>query len=437
MRGRSCPLFVAVVAALTTCWFAPTAQANGRFPNATQLIAAPGDRAHFALRATYGLIQTFDGGATWAWVCEAAIGYRGTFDAAIIIAKDGTLVAGLPDGLSATADRGCTFPRALGPELVIDVARAAAGDERIIALSTSLSTSPSSPSDSGSTLHVSNDAAAWTKLSTIPLLRGQTVDVAPSDPMRVYVSGTRDGAGLFLRSTDGGATFNELPVDLVGGRAPFIAAIDPKNADVVYVRTDGGTVPDALLVTRDGGASFTTVVVPTRQLLGLALAPDGARIAIGGPDDGLFLSATDTFAFSKSSSIRVRCLTWTPDALYACTSRDADGFALGRSLDDGRTWTKFFDVPDLTEQRCAAPSTTNAKCAEAWQAVSAMIGEDPNAFVPDTSPVKPPAAQPSPAERAEGGCGRCGRTSARSDGRWWLIALGAAIARLASARQRR
>jgi photosystem II stability/assembly factor-like uncharacterized protein len=396
---------VGLAAVLLTTLSSSAALANGRFPNANQLVAAPKDSNRFAVRATYGLIQTFDAGKTWVWLCEGAVGYTGTFDPAIALTDDGTLLAGLPDGVSATRDRGCTWSHALGPSLVIDLARTAAAPERVLALSFG------GDASTDTIVYASTDAGrTWSTAATIPELRGETVDFAPSDANRIYVSGTAAGRGVFLRSDNGGATFTAHDVGLLGGQAPFIAAVDPRDPNVVYVRVNGGLEDgaigaDSLLITRDGGTTFTRLTTTPRQLLGVALSPDGTSIAIGGPDDGLFVAQTADHVFTKRSNTRVRCLTWTTDALYACSARDFDGFALGKSTDSGSTFTSFFDVPQLTQLTCAAPSTVSATCADAWQGVSSMIGEDPNNFVPDTGrPTPAPSATPA----AESGCSRCG-----------------------------
>src|SRR6185436_18884948 len=64
---------------------ASAARANGRYPLATQIIAAPSDAAYMALRSTFGVLQTFDGGATWSWVCEQAAGYGDIQDPSIAL----------------------------------------------------------------------------------------------------------------------------------------------------------------------------------------------------------------------------------------------------------------------------------------------------------------------------------------------------------------
>jgi len=55
-RGRRVQLLIG--AALVA--FAPTASANGRFPEANQLVFDPADSKHAAVRTTFGLLRTDD-----------------------------------------------------------------------------------------------------------------------------------------------------------------------------------------------------------------------------------------------------------------------------------------------------------------------------------------------------------------------------------------
>ena len=83
------------------------AGANGRFPKAQALVTRPGsDGRELYMRATFGVMRSTDGGASWRWMCEPSLGYDGTWDPAIAVTRDGVLWVGLPDGLAYTRD-GC------------------------------------------------------------------------------------------------------------------------------------------------------------------------------------------------------------------------------------------------------------------------------------------------------------------------------------------
>ncbi len=121
-----------------------------------------------------------------------------------------------------------------------------------------------------------------------PAFLGLTLDSAPSEPSRLYVSGrygSPDFQGALLRSDDRGATWASIPIPGSSDISlPYIGAIDPTNPDVVYVRLDGDKT-DKLVVTKDGGKTFTEVF-SAKSLIGFALSPDGATVAAGSDKDG-------------------------------------------------------------------------------------------------------------------------------------------------------
>ena len=53
------------------------AYAHGKYPAVTAVVAHPSDAKTMALRSTYGIVVTRDGGKTWRWVCEEAVGAVG------------------------------------------------------------------------------------------------------------------------------------------------------------------------------------------------------------------------------------------------------------------------------------------------------------------------------------------------------------------------
>src|SRR5437868_6340998 len=111
MQARRClATFVAVaawVASLISLVSPRPARANGRFPQASQIVFAPGDPHTMVMRTTFGLLVSHDDGASWQWVCEAAIGL-GTAqeDPCYGVTTAGTIVGGLWQGLAVSPDTG-------------------------------------------------------------------------------------------------------------------------------------------------------------------------------------------------------------------------------------------------------------------------------------------------------------------------------------------
>lgn len=369
------------------------AGANGRFPQAQQLVQAPSDPSRLVLRATYGLLVSSDAGGSWHWICEQSIGYSGVEDPAVGITAGGTLLAGIFDGLRVSSDGGCDFSSG-GAELegrfVVDLSVDKVTPSRALALT---SNGKGGGSFDTRLWESTDDGKTFTQIGTLPdTLLGLTLDPAPSEPSRIYVSGLGGSAAPTLqRSIDGGKTWVERPIaGLAAGAAPFLAAIDPKNADRVWLRaTDSDT--GRLLVSDDAGDSWTEVLAKPGYMLGFALSPDGATVSVGfgdpkggaaiDPDSlGLWRAPTSSHAFERVFTGPVNCLTWTAAGLFACSSQFDQGFELGLASDPMfASGTKDPFTPLLTLTGLTGPlacsTGSSAQCAAAWPATCELIGK--------------------------------------------------------------
>ncbi len=321
-------LFVALAVASATLGASTLAHANGRFPAANQLVSAPDDPSTIFVRATFGILVTTDGGKDWDWICEQAIGLgpTTTVDPSIGITATTNVIASTFTSLFMSPDRGCTWnpATAFAHTLTQDVAVRA--DNPHIALA--LTNGYVSQSDAGVALYSSqiftptDDGVTWASAvpPIDPTLVLETLDVAASDPMRIYVSGIRgvgaSSVGVLLESRDQGMTFTEhdIPLDLTNEVAPYIAAIDPTNADHVYVRTSPSlpTNPTRVILfdasqASDASTGLTTLLTMGDPTLGFAITPDGSKIYAGSLAGGLLVASTTDNMFHQTSTIRVRC----------------------------------------------------------------------------------------------------------------------------------
>ncbi len=366
--------------ATAVSFVAVPALANGRFPAAGQIAIDPSDPTHLVVRTTYGLTESSDGGAHWSWICEAAVGYGGTEDPMISITADGSLIAGIFEGLSASHDRGCQWDFAQGAlkdRYVIDLATERVTPKNAVLL---ISNSVGGSMFLTELWETKDNAATWTVAGVdMPVdFLGLTLDAAPSDPQRVYVSGRYgkpDYEGAIERTKDRGVTWQKLPIPGSNDMAlPYIGGVDPQNADVVYVRLDAPKT-DKLVVTKDGGATWKDAFTSTGNLLGFALSPDGATVAVGGDTDGVWTAPAGTLAFTQVSKIGTKCLTWTNAGLYACADEFVDGFAVGLSTDQGHTFTPVMHLQVLCGPlECAATTTNGSICPDAWGLTKVTIG---------------------------------------------------------------
>ena len=358
---------------------AAPASANGRYPAAGLIAVDPSDPAHLIVRATYGVLSTRDRGGEWRWICEAAIGFGGFEDPMVAILADGTILAGVFKGLSASKSGGCDWAFAGGDltnRYVTDLSAERADPSRAVLV---ISNGIGSGQFITQLWETTDSAGSWTQAGID--LPGEflafTVDVAPSDPSRVYVSGrygAPDYLGAIERSPDRGQTWERL--DIPGAddlHLAYLGAIDPADPDRIYVRLDADP-SDSLIVSTTGGETWTTAFQGQGDLLGFEISPDGATVLIGGPQDGLWRAPAATLQFEKIADTSVRCLTWTADGLLACASELADGFTAGVSIDEGESFTPILHLDTLCGPlECAVGSSVEAICTDQWGATQLAL----------------------------------------------------------------
>jgi hypothetical protein len=424
--------------ATSATFMARPAQANGRFPTASQLVIRPGHPEQMALRTTFGVLVSSDRAATWSFICEAAVGYQSSEDPALSMTGGGTLLASTGEGLAVSAD-GCAWGFASGGlanQVVVDSAvRASAPQAAVVVTST-----PTATTDAGTSVQsvqifaTDDDGSHWTMAraaldsSVVPT----SVEVAASDPHRIYVTTTRGArpsatASLFV-STDDGAHWTEraIPVDGTAGESAYIAAVDPTRADRVYVRTMGSG-KSRLFVTDDAGMQFRAVY-SGGPMLGFALSSDSATVYLGGPEDGLQAASTNDLAFTQRSPIPVGCLAVSGARIYACVVQSS---VLVAASDDGTSFAPVLRLADVRGPLTCPAASSTAACAADWTALSERFGlgvSDGGADAAADS-ITPPA--PS------SGCGHCAATSAPIDRpSTGAAALTVALVGLAAARAR-
>lgn len=356
------------------------ALANGRYPAAGLIALDPSDPHHIVVRATYGLLSTTDDGATWSWICEQSVGFSDNEDPMVVMTKDGTLLAGVFEGLSVSTDKGCDFQFVggdLANRFVVDLSTEKASPDHAVAI---VSNGLGGGKFETLVFESLDNGATWTQAGTdLPQdFLGLSIDAAPSDPQRLYATGrygAPDYPGVIERSDDRGATWTRLDIPAANDTHPqYLSAIDPNDPDRIYVRLDAPSAePDVLVVSNDGGATWTTAFQGTAGLLGFALSPDGKTVAVGGDKDGLWTAPADTLAFTKVSELGVRCLLWAPDRLYACADEFKDGFHVGYTTNGGKTFTALEHLSQPCPLECPAGSTTQNVCPDRWGVVSLTI----------------------------------------------------------------
>lgn len=403
------------------------AWANGRFPRADQLVATPGRPDQLVLRTTFGLLVSHDAGMSWEWICEEAVGFASEEDPALAMLAGGRLLAGLSAGLAQASGAFCAWQFASlpgSPELVDLTVRPLQPDS---AVALAWERTDANAFGYRSLFFRTDDAGqSWQRYGTgiDPGVLVLTVDVAPSDPRRLYASGIRpvDRTAALFVSTDEAQTWSEraAPFDSPREQGLYIAAVDPLVPERVYLRSSGAGA-SRLLVTDDAGASFAELF-SGRSLLGFALSPDGSEIFVGGPEDGLWWASGAARQFERRSATPILCLLSLPNLLYACSNEQL-GFALGVSTDGGRQFSAKLRLSEVRGPVACAPETSGGVCAAAWPPIAARLG-----IPPDTGSA-PSGATPSEAPAAADG--RCAVHAAPHPGSsrvaLMLLCLGVAL----------
>lgn len=370
------------------------AAAHGREPIVGALAFDGATRSHIVVRTTWAILESHDDGASFVWRCAAAIGYRtDTEDPPIAVASSGETFAGTFDGIVHGGPDGCAWSLVADPDGVgqyaIDL-DADPTDPRTLWAALSPGATPNR------VIRSTDDGASWDVVGTPsgldPIFLAERLALAPSDPMRVYVSGAVPSVprrAYLYRSEDGGDTFVEREVPLEGEeRNVHVLGVDPTNADRVFVRmtrrvTD--EVPERLLVSDDGGDTWA-VAASLLEITGFAISGDGMHAWVGGWD-GAFLrsdagGAPGTFVpVSTAPDLRVRCLSWRsatatePGELWVCLDDIVGPFALARSTDLGQTLDPVWGFEDATpDTGCPRCTPVGLVCPEYWGDVVFDLG---------------------------------------------------------------
>jgi photosystem II stability/assembly factor-like uncharacterized protein len=339
----------------------------------------PVDPNHLVVSATIGLLESHDLGKSFGWRCEPILGSPGNEDVLIAVTASGATVAATPTGILRTTD-GCSFDRA--PEVTGTIARDVSSSR---SAPHSVFTVKLRSEDAGmfqsQLLRSDDDGASWSPVGG-PLrsdLLPLTIDAAPSDAARVYLSArlgaANDFASVLLRSSDGGQTFDSADIpETSSSRHAFIAAVHPSDPDRVYIRVYD-TAGTRIWATTDGGKTFSRLYAASDQLYGFAISPDGNQIAFGGPGDGIWVGAADGSGLARRSDVVPTCLGWSADGLYACADPKTVGFLVGRSRDTAASFETLVTFDSLCGHTgCAADTQSGKACPSDWERVAPVVG---------------------------------------------------------------
>lgn len=393
------------------------AHANGRFPASTSLTLRPGSSDDLYLGVTFGLLISHDGGDTFRWLCEEALGFGGVFDPKYRVAEDGTIYATNFKGLRVSHDQGCTFTFATigdgGEKWVDAIDIAPNGDVWIGTADGGKVNDVYRSTDGGATfvsmglassqiwyksLVVSRDQSAayvsgYQVTSVDPNCTNPDPSQCPSLPPRVRLYQATN-----LQAT--APAWTELPISGIPfANAPlfYFDAVHPADAQTVYGRSVGANGGgDVLMRSTDAGATWSELLAWHEPIRALSIARSG-EIAIGTFSSGLYVADDGVHFEAVANSPSAACLDRAADgSLLACGANwEPDFFALGAKTPSDVAWRRLVRFSEITGPvHCPTGTVAHDTCEiERWPGLREQFGIGPSPDAPPDAPTTPPTSQ--------------------------------------------
>jgi uncharacterized protein (TIGR03382 family) len=392
----------------SACVLALTSQvlANGRPPQTSSISFRPGMEQEITVGTSFGLLLSKDNGLTWRWMCEDALPYGGMYDPDYEVMSSGTFFATTFDGLKVNRD-GCTFdltplapPPKDPPEIKFFSVTARASDNAYYAAA-------ADPLD-GTIYKSTNEGQTFTPLGTPGELGDwwQSLEAAPSDPQRLYLTGFRfvtvPDAGttkelLFFTSANGGTTWTEIPLtdfQTMKNSTLEIAGIHPTDPMRVYARVvlEDNAIADGIYETTNGGGAWTKILSKPGSIA-FVVRRNGDLVA-GTKMNGTFKRANGQTTWTElTGAPHPNCLVEnSAGEVWACTQNyggpgiPMDGHGIMKST-DLVTWTPVLKYQDIREPvTCPSDTLQYTKCDRppliggpaGWCGLCEQLGCDPN-----------------------------------------------------------
>jgi photosystem II stability/assembly factor-like uncharacterized protein len=398
-----------------------TARADGAFPAPFRLFLPANLPDDTTVTTNFGLISTRDGGRTWAWTCEHGAADLGSLYQQAADGGSGRILGLAHNGLIFTDDDGCSWSTAAGfptGELVDDSFIDPANPSHVVAIA-----HHGSGSSAVFELFVSTNGGTTflgaPLFATEPGFRLDGVELARSNPNRIYATtspwtATSNGTPpRILRSDDGGRSFTTLEASaLTPGGTLGIAAVDPEDADRLYLRSSG-VVDERLLISNDAGQTLTVALTADsgQQLSAFFRRADGTLFAAAfDSTSGTLFRSTDSGASFQPlpATLHIGSIAERGGALYVLANGLDDPFLVGISRDNGDTFQGLLDYASVGGVKTCAADLRNV-CATSCLNLNGADVFAPLVCTTLVGALPPPGGSPDAAGgRITSSCGGCG-----------------------------
>lgn len=344
-----------------------TARAHGTAAEVYQII--PSDTGMHSFATTYGLVLETETG--WRWVCSGAMQRSPNERVPVVRAPGGEFLGATFGGLRRAEPNACGGELAspLLDRIVIDIVTDENAPNVVWAL-----TSDGRDTDNGVFRSMDN-GDTWSAVNeAVSTILFERIRVAPGNSDVLYLSGAfprteamPERRVFTFRSVDGGVSFDRFEFPLADSeRNLYLLGVDPMLESTIYARVvravESYDHPERLVVSRDGGETWETLLSFSAEISGFAQL-DG-RIYVSAPqlgsfedrdtgeevfpEMGLWVSDDSGMTFEHlQDDVSLTCLSAVDGELWACAANTSGPWDVGRSADAGRTFEGVFTLDDL------------------------------------------------------------------------------------------
>jgi photosystem II stability/assembly factor-like uncharacterized protein len=228
-------------------------------------------------------------------------------------------------------------------------------------------------------LYKSQDSgASWQNILSKILVYDFAVD--PVDPKIIYAAGFYSDHGRVLRTTDGGASWNQVYNEESAGNPVRAIVLNPANVNQLVIGTAGG----AVIKSADGGLSWQLANDFKDQINRILWQNNNLYVLV--KSKGLFESTgfADNFSGLTNKLTATDNLIYTPNTvgLFSQVFVDVSGSeliyvttdkGLYKSIDDGKNWNLVTALPVKLDDSPRAIAISNTSSNIVFTSVGSTI----------------------------------------------------------------